>query len=333
LSVTDTEQIDLSIFDEADPWHHMMKIMFGCGIYCMFWSKEHAYFNVNQVKLGHYPQMFEYPGLAGQPYMLINNLTDKPHRITVNNNHVHQTSKFLHFSINQDDPANWGASTDRYMAKLAPGQTRMYCKPDTEAYINSTYWCHGNNSSIFYPNTPLGINKITALMVEGARILGILHNNLFLHILCAVGITNLANNSSISDAERCCAAHHSTVNANQVYQTVDSCSKASRLIALGVNIPTVVPPPPEVQVVPAIPQQEGDQLLPSKVETVSPKFDENEIVDISSPAARATHSDTSICLYSSDPPLSIFKKETMKEQQGSPSMTQVGLENLQAQFT
>jgi hypothetical protein len=118
-----------------------------------------------------------------------------------------------------------------------------------------------------------------------------------------------------------------------VYQTVDSCSKANRLIALGVNIPTVVPPPPEVRVVPAIPQQEGDQLPPSNVETVSLKFDETEIVDVSSPAACGTHSETSICSYGSDLPLSIFKKETVKEQQDSPSLTQVGLENLQSQFS
>jgi hypothetical protein len=128
------------------------------------------------------------------------------------------------------------------MQKLAPGQTRMSYKPASEAYINSTYRCHGNNSSIFYPNTPLGINKITALMVEGARILGIPHNNFRPHALRAVGITNLANNSSISDAERCRAACHSTVNTNRVYQTVDGHSKANRLIVLGVNISTVVPP-------------------------------------------------------------------------------------------
>jgi hypothetical protein len=115
-----------------------------------------------------------------------------------------------------------------------------------QTYINSTYQCHGNNSSIFYPNTPLGINKITALMVECAKILGIPHNNFCPHALHAVGITNLANNSSISDAEWCRAACHSTVNANRMYQTVDGCSEANRLIALGVNIPTVVPPPPEV---------------------------------------------------------------------------------------
>jgi hypothetical protein len=332
LSAEDAERIDLSIFDEADPWQHMMKIMFGCGIYCMFRSKEHAFFNVNQVKFGHYPRTYEYPGLAGQPYVSINNLTDKSHRITVNNNHARQTSEFLRFSINRDDPADWGASTERYMQKLAPGQTRMYCKPASQSYINSTYRRHGNNSSIFYPNTPLGINKITALMVEGARILGIPHNNFRPHALRAVGITNLANNSSISDAERCRAARHSTVNANRVYQTVDGRSEANRLIALGVNIPTALPPPPDVRVVPPIPQQEGHPLPPSNVKTVSPKFDETEILDVSSPAARATHSDTSICSYGSDPSLSIFKKDKKSEHPGTPSMTQVGLESLQAQF-
>jgi hypothetical protein len=91
---------------------------------------------------------------------------------------------------------------------------RQECKPAAEAYINSTYQQYGNNSSIFYPNTPFGINKITALMVESVIILGILHNNFCTHVLHAVGITNLANNSSISDTERCCAAYHSTMNAN-----------------------------------------------------------------------------------------------------------------------
>jgi hypothetical protein len=45
-----------------------MKIMFGCGIYCMFHGKEHAAaFNVNQVKFGYYPRTFEFLNLAGHP--------------------------------------------------------------------------------------------------------------------------------------------------------------------------------------------------------------------------------------------------------------------------
>jgi hypothetical protein len=32
----DAEKIDLSKFNEDDPNQHMMKVMFGCGVYCMF---------------------------------------------------------------------------------------------------------------------------------------------------------------------------------------------------------------------------------------------------------------------------------------------------------
>jgi hypothetical protein len=36
LSAEDAEKIDLSKFNEDDPNQHMMKVMFGCGVYCMF---------------------------------------------------------------------------------------------------------------------------------------------------------------------------------------------------------------------------------------------------------------------------------------------------------
>jgi hypothetical protein len=53
----------------------------------------------------------------------------------------------------------------------------MYYKSASEAYIESTYRHHDNSNSTFYPQTLLGINKITALMVESAKILGIAHEN------------------------------------------------------------------------------------------------------------------------------------------------------------
>jgi hypothetical protein len=50
LSAADAEKIDLSRFDESNPLQHMMKILFGCKIYCMFCRKEHASFAVSRSK-------------------------------------------------------------------------------------------------------------------------------------------------------------------------------------------------------------------------------------------------------------------------------------------
>jgi hypothetical protein len=81
------------------------------------------------------------------------------------------------------------------------------------------------------------MNSIKTLMARGAEILGIT-KNFRPHSLRAIGVTLLANNSNISDAERCHAARHTTVNANRAYQTVDGRSKANCLIALGVALPS-----------------------------------------------------------------------------------------------
>ncbi len=173
LSASDAEKIDLSKFDESDPYQHMMKILFGCGIYCMFRGKEHAAFNTSQVKFGNYPRSFEYPNLAGHPFVSIDNLLDKTHRLTVNNNYARSTSEFLRFPILPDSPSDFGASLQRFMSKLAPNQTRMYCRVASLEYIETNFRRFGNLTSIFYPNTPLGMNKLKEIMVQGARILGI----------------------------------------------------------------------------------------------------------------------------------------------------------------
>ncbi len=74
----------------------------------------------------------------------------------------------------------------------------------------------------------------------GAGILGI-SKNFRAHSLRAVGVTKLANDSSISDAERCRAARHASISANKAYQVTDGISEANRLRALGVTLPTVRP--------------------------------------------------------------------------------------------
>jgi hypothetical protein len=196
LSAADAEKIDLSRFDESDLLQHMMKILFGCRIYCMFCGKEHASFAVSQIKFRHYPCTFKYAGLAGHPNVCIDNICDKSHRLTVHNSHARTTNKFLRFLINENDPVCLGAAIKCFMPKLAPNQTRMYCRLATQEYIEATYQCHGNSTSLFYANTPLGANKLKELMAKGAEITGI-SKNCRPHSLCAVGVTKLANDSTI----------------------------------------------------------------------------------------------------------------------------------------
>jgi hypothetical protein len=72
----------------------------------------------------------------------------------------------------------------------------------------------------FYPNLPLGVNKIKELMAAGAKILG-LPDSFRPHSLHAVGVTKLANDSSISIAEVSRATCHSTASASKMYQKTD----------------------------------------------------------------------------------------------------------------
>jgi hypothetical protein len=217
----------------------MMKIMFGCGVFCMFRGREHVSFVIAQVKFGNYPHSFARAALAGFLFVAIANLLDKIHQLMVNNSYARDTTDFLCFLINENDPSDFGGSLKRFVQKLGPGQVRMYCQLASEEYINSNYQHHSNMTSVFYANSPLGLNKIKELMAMGAVILGI-SNNFRAHSLRAVGVTKLANDSSISDAEHCHAAC-SSVSANKAYQVTDGISEANCLHALGVTLPTIRP--------------------------------------------------------------------------------------------
>jgi hypothetical protein len=309
LSAEDADKINLSMFDEKHPYQHMMKIMYGCGVFCMFRGREHANFLVSQVKFGHYPRTFEHAVLAGHPYVSISNLTDKTHILTVNNSYARGTSEVLRFPINKNNPSDFGGALQRYMKKLSPGQLRMYCRLASDQFIAATYRRHGNSSSIFHPNLPLGINKVKELICQGADILGI-PRNFRPHSLQAVGVTKLANSRGVSDAEHCRAARHSTVNASRAYQTVDGRSEASRLLALGVRIPEA--PQVESKIPPSGQEEEEEEV---------------EFVDITN---HNSNSDSDG--EESVPPLKIRNKEKRAEKP-EPSMTQQQIEVFKEEFS
>jgi hypothetical protein len=230
------------------------------------------------------------------------------------------------------------------MEKLSPGQVRMYCRVASAEYIESNFRRHGHLTSMFYANTPLGINKLKDLMAQGAKIMGI-PPNFRLHALRAVGVTKLANDSSISDAERCRAARHTTVNASRAYQTVDGRSEANRLKALGVTLPTApmpVPlneveerkkerPPSSKAMLKATPARQTD--APKKKEkelalTQQSTESDTEYVDLAAEARNRDDSSVS-SENSTDLKLSIHRK---KKEAAVPSMTQEDLAALQKDF-
>lgn len=236
--MADAAKVILGKFNEDIPQQHIMKILFGCGIYAAFrGSSEHVLFSPEHVSFGIYPMNYEVPELRGVHYVTIDAFgSDKSHKISVHKNYSRETSSSLNFPINENDPNCFGASLRRYIRKLAPGQKRMYC-----------YWRTGDASifdgsdgtaisNIFHPRKPLGQNKIRELFMEGAEILG-LPKDFLPHSLRALCITRLVNSGDVSLAETMEVARHSSVAASKEYMHVDGVSNFNRMKALGSTLP------------------------------------------------------------------------------------------------
>ncbi len=252
LAAADVEKVKmLCLFDESDPIQHMVKVMFGCGLYAGFrGNMEHTNFNISMVHLGNYPAQYEDKDLAGLPYVAISNFQDKTNKLSVNNSYLRDTSNILRFPVIHGDDNDFGGALFRLYEKLSPGQTRMYCQPASSSYIQSLRRA-GHLKAVFYHNKPLGTKTIAKLFKTGADILG-LPKTFRAHSLRSANITMLANNPSVSLKETMAAARHNSVSASMVYQRSDGISEGNRLRALGVNIPSKKDV--EVKKLPALPE-------------------------------------------------------------------------------
>ena len=166
-----------------------------------------------------------------------------------------------------DDPnsTDFGGSIQRYLTKLAPGQTRLYCKvvPEQFRAVDKK-----GNYQVFYANQPLGKNAISELFKEGAALMGLPSPKRFSpHSLRAYMVTMLANGEGkysdilllfflllfstdfcciflgVSDQERMDSCRHDSVAANSIYQERDSTSETNKFAALGIKPLTVTPDP------------------------------------------------------------------------------------------
>ena len=92
-----------------------------------------------------------------------------------------------------DDPtsSDFGGSIKRFLEKLAPGQTRIYCKviPEDLRCVDKS-----GKSEFFYANQPVGKNLVSAIFKEGADILGLPNAKTFSpHCLRSYMVTKIAN--------------------------------------------------------------------------------------------------------------------------------------------
>lgn len=197
-----------------------MKCMFGCGLYgCFCGGKEHSELTIAQISFGTFPTDFPLEDLCGKRFVFIEFFkNEKAHKLTVTNLYVRDTDDILRFPIDENDPANFGASLERMVKKAGPGQVRLYCKEATPEY-QATMALQGYPNARMYPTKHIGINTVNLLFKEGAAILG-LDMNFKPHSICSAYITRLAKDKSVSVAETMAVACHSSVSASKMRQQV-----------------------------------------------------------------------------------------------------------------
>ena len=235
LDQSEQELIDLSKFDENDPRQHQMKFLFGCGTqFGLRGSTEHVFLEVSNMTHGSFPSNHPF---SGCDWYGIEGLQDKTHKLSVHKDHVRDNENFMRTPCVNDDPtsSDFGGCIKRFLQKLSPGQTRIYCKviPDEMRAVDSSGF-----TPIFYSHVPLGKNMIGELFKEGAAILGLPNHKVFsAHALRALFVTKLANGKGVSDEERMASSRHNSQAASVIYQERNSLSESNKFEALG-----IVPP-------------------------------------------------------------------------------------------
>ena len=279
LKAIDVEKIAIKKFNEDDDEEHIMKMLFGSGFYAAFrGSEEHTNFSRSQVSFGVYPENYENAELAGKRYVAISNFpSDKTRSITVTNSYARDTQQVLRFPIDMNCMKSFGGTIARFMEKLSPGQTRMYCQVASPSYREQMA-LKGHPKASFYPTKQLGRKSITKYFKRGAKILG-LPENFCPHSLRSACITQLVNDQSVSIAETMAVARHTSVSASKTYQRVDGVSEGNRLRALGllesstsaskkvakVEEPVAAPEPPTAVPAPEPPMSVPVPVPPSTV--------------------------------------------------------------------
>ena len=216
-----------------------MKILFGTGTDLgLRGNGEHTFLEVSNITHGQFAQGHPF---EGYDYYGIDGILDKKHKLGVHTDYVRSTKNFMRVPKTDDDPTSncLAGSIERYLKKLAPGQTRMYCKviPEDKRHKDEST----GRTEVFYGNSPIGKNGISKLFKDGAKILGLPNaENFCAHSLRAYFITKLANGPGVSDTKRMASARHDSLGASAIYQERNGISESNKFAALGI-------PPPKRQ--------------------------------------------------------------------------------------
>ena len=130
---------------------------------------------------------------------------------------------------------------ERYLKKLSPGQTRLFCY-EASAEQKANYYAIGWPKAEMSPCQPIGVNKIGLMFKEGAQLLGIHDPFTFSgHALRRYFLSKLYNSSEVSSVEAMCAGRHNSVAAGTTYVQRNTQSEAGRFRALGAPSPIPLP--------------------------------------------------------------------------------------------
>ena len=134
-----------------------------------------------------------------------------------------------------NDPKNlcFAGILHRYLDKLSPGQTFLFCYESTDAQKHG-FSRDGNYQAQMSPGRPIGVNTLTDMMKEGARLIGMNDPDDFSgHALRQYFVSKLYNSDEVSAVEAMSAARHRSVSASATYIERNSKSEAGRFRALG----------------------------------------------------------------------------------------------------
>ena len=213
-----------------------MKIAFGCEAQFGFCGvSEHTFLEASHITHGEFPSHHPF---AGYKYYGVDGIQDKQIKLSVHTDHVRDTKNHMRTPVMDDDPCSgdFGGSLKRYLTKLAPGQTRFYCKviPENLRQVDPS----DGTTQVFYGNCPIGKEYIKKLFKDGAAILGLKDpQNFGAHSLRAYFVTKLSNGNGVNDEERMVSSRHNSVGASAIYQERNSESEANKFAALGIEPP------------------------------------------------------------------------------------------------
>ena len=253
MSESDAEKIDLSLLDKNVPEQDQIKLLFICGIFFGFrGNTEHTFLECRRFTRGEFPVGHKF---AGYPWFGIDFMLDKTHKLSVHKPYVRSINDTLmKLPVMSNDPKSLdpGSSIERFLQKLSPGQTRIYCKVIPDKYKKS-------DGILFYPHQPLGKDKILQLFRKGAKIMGIANPEEFMpHTLRHMLMTQVANDPNLSLRECMLTLRHESAAATLNYQHRTIESEENRLMCMG-----FVPPSDDKKT-----STENQLCIKSPVETI-----------------------------------------------------------------